>query len=313
MTLSLILLLGGLILLTLAADRFVLSATRLSRAWGLSPVLIGALVVGLGTSAPELLVSSLAAGRGEIDLAVGNVVGSNTANVTLVLGATALVGPVLARARTIKREGVLVFMMSVAFGTLLWDLRLGRLEAAALVLGMVAVGVLLVRWSREDTRLGIEPISPEANSTVPVRVAREVILGTAAMALTLLGAELLVRGASRLADELEIGSAFVGLVIVSIGTSLPELATAMAAARRGETDLILGNVLGSNLFNTLMVGGIAGLVGPGPVDGSFRIALILMVTSSAVAGFFVFTGRRLVRWEGAVLLCIFLAFIAAVA
>ena len=311
MPIALALLLGGLILLTLAADRFVLSATRLSRAWGLSPVLIGALVVGLGTSAPELLVSSLAAARGEIDLAVGNVVGSNTANVTLVLGATALVGPVLSRARTIKREGVLVFMVSLGFGALLWNLYLGRHEAAALALGMLGAGILLVRWSREDTRLGVVPISPEANSTAPVRVLLEVLLGVAALGLTLLGAELLVRGATRLAVELDIEAAFVGLVIVSVGTSLPELATAMAAARRGETDLILGNVLGSNLFNTLMVAGIAGLVGPGAVDGTFRSAVIFMVGSSAIAGFFVLTGRRLVRWEGAVLLCVFLAFVAS--
>jgi cation:H+ antiporter len=119
-----------------------------------------------------------------------------------------------------------------------------------------------------------------------------------------------VRGASRLAADLGITAAFVGLVIVAVGTSLPELATAMAAARRRETDLVLGNVLGSNLFNSLAVGGIAGLVGPGAVSATFRPAMVLMVASGALAGVLVWTGRRLERWEGAVLLAVFLAFVA---
>jgi cation:H+ antiporter len=308
---ALLLLLGGLMLLTLAADRFVLSATRLSRAFGVSPILIGALVVGLGTSAPELLVSALAAGRGEIDLAVGNVVGSNTANVTLVLGATALVGPVVGRLQTIRREGGLMLLSVVAFGALLWNLGLGRFEAVGLVLGMFGAGALLVRWSRHDSRAGIQPISPEAESDEPVRVRGELAFGLGTLALTLVGAELMVRGASGLAEDLGITSAFVGLVIVSVGTSLPELATALAAARRGETDLILGNVLGSNLFNTLMVAGVAGLIGPGTIADAFRPAALFMVGSALAAGVFVATGRRLVRWEGAVLLCVFIAFVAA--
>ncbi len=310
MPVALTLLLGGLVLLTLAADRFVLSAIRLSRALGISPILIGALVIGLGTSAPELLVSALAAARGEIDLAVGNVVGSNTANVTLVLGTAALVGPVVGRLKTIQREGGLVLASALVFGVLLWNLRLGRIEAAALVLSMCVAGALLMHWARQDARAGISPISPEPESDEPVRVAAEIAFGLGTLALTLVGAELLVRGAVDLAEELGITSAFVGLVIVSVGTSLPELATALAAARRGETDLILGNVLGSNLFNTFMVAGIAGLVGPGEVVPAFRPAVLFMAASAFAAGVFVITGRRLVRWEGAVLLCGFIAFVA---
>jgi len=301
-------LLGGLILLTFAADRFVLAAARLSRALGLSPVLIGALVIGLGTSAPELLVSALASGRGEIDLALGNVVGSNTANLTLVLGSTALVGPVVSHWKTMRREGILMLAAMVGFSVMLWDLELGRLGGGLLVVAMVAAGMLLVRWARKDARLGEGPVArvPEEE----VRVWFEVAIGVGALALTLLGAEFLVRGASRLAIELGISPAFVGLVIVSVGTSLPELATAMAAARRNETDLIIGNVLGSNLFNTLMVAGTAALVGPGSVDPSFRNAVVFMLAAGAGAGFFVTTGRRLVRWEGAVLLMVFIAFVA---
>lgn len=302
------LLLAGLILLTLGADRFVVAAARLSRILGLSPILIGALVIGLGTSAPELLVSALAAGRDELDLALGNVVGSNTSNMTLVLGAAALVGPVVSQIKTIRREGVLMFLALLGLTAMLWDLQLTRFGGAMLLLGMAGAAVLLVVWARSDPRAALATESTTGEEEPSAR--RESIVGFAMLALTLLGADLLVRGASGLAEELGISEAFVGLVIVSIGTSLPELATAMAAARRGETDLIVGNVLGSNLFNTLMVVGIATLVGPGGVDASFRAALVFMVGAGVVAGIFVVTGRRLARWEGAVLLGVFVAFIA---
>ncbi|MDX1689440.1 MAG: calcium/sodium antiporter [Acidimicrobiia bacterium] len=305
---ALALLLAGLLLLTLAADRFVLAAARLSRAWGMSPILIGALVVGLGTSAPELLVSVLAAGRGELDLAIGNVVGSNTANVTLVLGTTALVGTIFSRGTIVRREGGLMLLAVVTFSFLLLDLEMNRWEAAGLFGGMVVAAFLLIRWARRDAARGRAP-DPDVPEAQAVFVPRELIMGTLTLGLTLLGAEFLVRGAGLLADEVGISDAFVGLVIVSVGTSLPELATALAAARRSETDLVLGNVLGSNLFNTLMVAGTAGLVGPGPVDDTFGIAAGFMAGSALLAGVLVLTGRRLVRWEGAVLLTIFLAFV----
>lgn len=307
MFVAVLLLIAGLIALTLGADRFVLAAARLSRAWGLSPVLIGALVVGLGTSAPELLVSVLAAGRGEVDLALGNVVGSNTANLTLVLGATALVSPITSRVKTIRREGVLMSLVMVGLSALLWDLGLVRWEAALLAGAMVAVALLLVWWARGDARAGRLPVE----HTEPWHGSRrvEVLLGLGTLALTLIGADLLVRGASRLADEAGISAAFVGLVIVSVGTSLPELATALAAARRSEPDLVLGNVLGSNLFNSLAVAGTAGLVGPGSVDPTFRTALGFMVASGVIAGIFARTGR-IERWEGTVLLAMFLGFVA---
>jgi len=305
---SLTLLVVGLGLLTFAADRFVLSASRVSTALGLSPILVGALVIGLGTSAPEMLVSALAAARGEIDLAMGNVVGSNTANLTLVLGVTALVTPIVSRLETVRREGALMFLSLVAFTLLLWNLKLSRVESFGLLVAMLVAAVMLIFWSNSDSRAGRAPqLSDEEEWKGPLRP--EVWIGVGALAFTLLGADLLVRGASDLAGDLGISSAFVGLVIVSIGTSLPELATALAAARRGQTDLVLGNVLGSNLFNTLAVAGIAGLIGPGVADETFHNALVVMVIAGAVAGLFAFTGRKVDRWEGAMLLVLFLAFV----
>lgn len=314
MLVALTLLIGGLIALTLAADRFVLAAARLSRALGLSSILIGALVIGLGTSAPEMLVSGLAAGRGEIDIAIGNVIGSNTANLTLVLGSTALVTSLVSRLETIRREGVLMFGAMATATVILWDLEIGRLEAGGLLAGMAVAAYLLVRWARLDVERGLEPGRSEDQppEREDVRVGAEALIGMGALLLTLGGAEALVRGASRLAVELGVSSAFVGLVIVSVGTSLPELATAMAAARRNETDLVLGNVVGSNLFNTLAVLGLAGLAGPGSIAGEFHGVMILMLVAAATAGLSVLTGRRrqLERWEGAVMLAMFLGLIA---
>lgn len=312
MILSLVLLIVGLALLTLAADRFVVAAAHVSSALGLSPILIGALVIGLGTSAPEMLVSGLAAARGEIDIALGNVVGSNTANLTLVLGSAALVAPIVSRLRTITREGGLMLLSMAVFAVLLWNLELSRVESIALLLGMVVAAGLLIWWSASDARAGRSPIpDPEAIEwRGPIR--REVLLGIGMLLLTLLGADMLVRGASGLAEDLGISSAFVGLVIVSVGTSLPELATALAAARRGQTDLVLGNVLGSNLFNTLAVAGIAGMVGPGQAADAFHEALILMIVAGVAAGAFSWHSP-IRRWEGAILLTIFLGFVTIAA
>jgi cation:H+ antiporter len=304
--LALFLFVGGLIALTLAADRFVLSAARLSRALGLSPILIGALVIGFGTSTPEMLVSGLAAGRGEIDIAVGNVIGSNTANLTLVLGSTALVATIVSRASAIRREGLLTLVAMGVATVLLWNLHLARWEAGLLALGMVAAGFLLVRWAENDPEMLLE----EEADAKPTRVWVEALIGLGTLVGTLGGAEALLRGATRMAEELGITSAFVGLVIVSVGTSLPELATALAAARRRQTDLVLGNVIGSNLFNTLAVLGIAGLVGPGVVAGQFDAAMLYMLAASTVAGIFVLTGRHVQRWQGAVLLALFMGFVA---
>lgn len=310
MILAVILLVSGLVALTLGADRFVLAAGRLARIWGLSPVLIGALVIGLGTSAPEMLVSALAAGRGEIDIAMGNVVGSNVANMTLVLGAAALIAPVSSRVHTIRREGFAMAGGMLLLSVLLWNLELVRWEAAILIAGMLAVGVVLVAWARDDAAKGRLP----EEHRVPWRgsVRLEALIGVATLGITLLGADLLVRGASDLAHRAGISAAFIGLVIVSVGTSLPELATALAAARRSESDLVLGNVLGSNLFNSLAVAGTAGMVGPGVVDATFRNALGFMVVTGIIAGIFARTGR-IERWEGLVLLAVFLGFVVLVA
>lgn len=296
--------LAGLVLLTLAADRLVVAAARLSRLWGLSPVLIGALIIGLGTSLPEFLVSSLAAARPMgLDLALGNVVGSNIANLSLVLGTSVLIAPMAGHASIIRREGLVMLLGSCLIGAAVWGGRLERSQGVGLVVAMVIAFALFYRWARHDeSENDLESEVDEMVGAAPVSTRRESIIGLVSLAVTLLGAELLLDGAQAIAEAMGVSQGLIGLTLVAVGTSLPELATAVAAARRRENDLVIGNVLGSNLFNALAVGGIAAIIGNGPLHADFRPAVVSMLVLSVVAGGLATTGDRLSRWEGIVLL-----------
>jgi cation:H+ antiporter len=300
--------LGGLVLLSYAADRFVVAAARLSRHWGMSPILIGALIVGMGTSAPELVVSLFAALEGQLDLAIGNAVGSNVANVTLVLGGTAILAPIAGDERVLKREGLLMLVAVIGFAAVLLDLRVSRVEGIGLAASMVLAGLIVVRWAQADKRDGLSvPNVPATDGGLAV--GKELFIGLLALGGTLLGADLLVRGGVEIAAMFGVPEAFVGMTLVSVGTSLPELATSIAGIRRQEHNLVLGNVLGSNLFNALAVGGVAGAIAPGPIDGSFVVGAVAMVVCAAVAGLLAFTGRLVVRWEGILLVLGFAGFV----
>lgn len=300
-------LIGGLVILAFAADRFVVAAARLSRRWGVSPVVVGALIVGMGTSSPELLVSVLGALEGQLDLAIGNAVGSNVTNVTMVIGVTALVAPLVGSARVLRREGIAMLLAVIVLTVMIWDLRLTRVEGLVLLGGMVVATLFIVRWARADTALAVASV--EQDQPPEVDVTREAVLGTLSLAATLGGAELLVRGGASLAAAMGVGPAFIGMTVVAVGTSLPELATSVAGVRRNESDLVVGNVLGSNLFNALAVAGAAVVIGPGDLEPRFRVGAIAMVVSAALAGWFALTGRKVVRWEGMLLVIGFLAFV----
>lgn len=293
----------GLILLMGASDRFVVSAVRLARALGVSTVLIGALIVGLGTSLPELLVSSIASLDGNIDVAMANVTGSNVANVTLVMGAAALVAPIMSRTLILRREGVMMFVAVGGLAGILWDAQVSRAEGVLLLVGMVIALVLLIRWSSLDNDGVIEVgEDEEAHSVIG-----ELLIGGAALVVTVFAAQLLLNGALDIGEEFGLGDAFLG-VMLGVGTSLPELATTMAAVRRHESDLVIGNILGSNLFNSLAVAGAAAVAGPGVLVDLARPALVVMVTVVILAGWFAWSHTKVVRSEGSVLLIIFIAF-----
>lgn len=301
----------GIALLWVAADPFVDAAARLARIWGVSPVLVGALVIGFGTSAPELVVSGLAAARGELASSVGNVVGSNAANLSLVLGFSAVISPVVGQSRIIRREGVLALLAMGAVVVVAWDDILHRWEGIVLVMAMAVASVFLVRWSRRDARDGLAGIDDSAGAE-DLRMTLELARAFAGLVGIVLGASLLVEGGDRVAQHFDLAGGFVGATIYALGTSLPELVTAGAAARRKANELVIGNLLGSNLFNSFLVVGGAGVIGAGAIGERRVIEHVIMLLIGVLVGVLAISRRRLGRLEGVVLLVCFGIFLVVV-
>ncbi|WP_052665541.1 calcium/sodium antiporter [Nitriliruptor alkaliphilus] len=305
MALSVLAIVVGLAVLTYASDQFVVGAARVARNLRLSPILIGAVVIGFGTSAPEMLVSGIAGVQGSLDIGVGNIIGSNVANLSLVLGVAALVTPIVVRSTVLKREAPIALGATVLFAIVVQGGLAGG-EAVILTVALViGLGLIIL-----GARGGDDTISAEVDEflTDEARTGREVVRTLLGLAFTLGAAQILVDAARNIASELGLAEGFVGLTIVAIGTSLPELATAVQAARKGETDLIVGNLLGSNLFNAGAVGAVAGFLGPGMLDDPnlTGLAVYLMVGIAVLATVFMVTGRRVARPEGAALLVLYL-------
>lgn len=302
----------GLVLLGFAADQLVVGAARVALALRMSAILVGAVIIGFGTSAPELLVTALAGLEDAADVAAGNLVGSNIANLAVVAAITALVAPLAVSSQTLRREIPLSVGAVVAFALVLQG-GLSRWEGV----GLLALFALAAAWIIHSAVADEDPLGPEATQvTSHARPLRwEVARTVAGLVGTLAGAQLVVSGAQDLAGELGIEEGFVGLTLVAIGTSLPELVTGIQAARRGHFDLIVGNVLGSNVFNSLLAGGLLAIVAPGPfADPDIAgLAAWLMVATAIVGAVLFGTQRRLVRWEAAVLIvayCLMLPFLA---
>ena len=314
-----ILLVGGMGALIYAADRLVRSAVTISRAFEMSAVLIGAVVIGFGTSVPEFVVSGLAALEGNLDLAVSNVVSSNTANVTLVLGSAAMISNLVARRRVIRRQGLLMLAAVLVLTVALLNGRLGFWEGVILLALLAGAIFLMMRWSLNDPSEiadaldDVEPAFDVANrdeiGTDRWRrlVGREIIVGIVALVVTVVAAKLMLDGVIGFGERLGLSVVFLGLV-TGVGTSLPELAAAIAAARRNQSELAIGNVLGSNIFNSLGVIGFAAILGPGRLEAVTPVFLAAMVLAAVVAGVFAYSGRRIQRVEGALLLAAFVAY-----
>jgi cation:H+ antiporter len=298
---------AGLAVLTAAADWFVIGAVRLAAHLRLSAVVIGAVIIGFGTSAPEMVVSGLAAGQGSLDIAVGNIVGSNIANLTLVLGAATMVTTITVAGATLRREIPLALGATVVFAVLVQG-GLTRWEGLVLLAGITAAVGLILAAARSGDDEELTHEVEEFLTDAPIDLRRELARTLVGLAGTVGAAQLLVVSATSVASSLGLQEGFVGLTIVAIGTSLPELATSMQAARKDETDLIVGNLLGSNLFNSLAVGGVAALAGPGPVGDPTLTgpAIWLMLGVAVLAKVFMGTGQRVVRQEGGILLAMWL-------
>jgi cation:H+ antiporter len=253
MLLDLLLLAVGLLMLVRAADVLVESSARLAIVLRMTPVVVGVVVIGFGTSAPELLVSGLAAAEGLFNLGVGNIIGSNVANMLLVLGVAALVAPVTVQLSVLQREVPLSLLAVVVFA---WAIQgpLRRIDALVLVaLLAVTLGIVLLLAKHSTPVLPEEVVELRAED---VAVGRESIRALLGLVFTLAGAQMVVIGAGALAERIGLSEGFVGLTIVAVGTSLPELAAGVQAARRGQSGLLVGNLLGSNLFNAAAVGAV---------------------------------------------------------
>lgn len=301
---------AGLILLVWSADKFVEGSATTASHFGTPPLLIGMVVVSFGTSAPEMAVSALAASQGNPGLALGNAYGSNITNIALILGITALLAPIAVHSQIMRKELPILILVTAFAGWQLWDGDLSRMDAIGLMLAFV----VLIGWSiYQGLRQPDDALATEMTEEVNAMPVRKAILWlVVGLLLLIISSRILVWGAVDLATTFGISDLVIGLTIVAVGTSLPELASSIIAARKGEHDLALGNILGSNLFNTLAVVGIAGLIAPMPVapevlTRDFPVMAALTLVLFAMCYGFRGPGR-VNRFEGSALLLAFVAY-----
>lgn len=261
MLLPILAIVTGLILLTFSAERFVTGAAATARYFGMPSLLVGMVVIGFGTSAPELLVSGISAAGGNPGLALGNAYGSNIANIGLILGITALIGPVAVASVVMKRELPLLCLVTVISAFLIWDGTVSRLDGWLLItMFAVVMGWSIIRGMKQGRLDGMTKEDHETEYGISLQ--RAIIWLTIGLILLAISSRALVWGAIEIAQYFGVSDFIIGLTIAAIGTSLPELASSVMAALKGEHDMAIGNVLGSNLFNTLPVVGIAAVIHP---------------------------------------------------
>lgn len=301
MLLGLVFALGGLAVLTVAAEHFIRGAARIAVAKQVSPVVVGAVLIGFGTSAPEMVVSGIAAGRDDLDIGVGNIIGSNVANISLVLAAAASVVAIPVSSSTIRRE-VPISVASVVVFALLVQGEVTRVEGALLAL-LVAMFLYVALRAGAGGDTSFDDDVSDLVGDEPFHFRYEVLRALNGLAFIVAASWFIVDGAERIAQALDLSGGFVGFTLVALGTSAPELVTSVQAARHGETELLVGNLLGSNVFNSLAVGGIIGLVGPGPVLDT-RLAetgSLMMVAIVVVSALFMMVGGKVGRAKALVL------------
>ena len=310
MLVSLLQVLGGFVILAAAAEGLVYGAASLARRMGVSPLVIGLTVVSVGTSLPELVVGIDAALAGTGDLALGNVVGSNIGNLALILGFAALVRPISVQTQIVRVDGPILVGVSILFVGLILDGGLGRIDGGLLLAGIVGY----VGYSLKAARSTSVPAQEAVGDVVPSRHAAWVDAGLVLIGLLGLGlgAHLLVDGAVTIAERLGVGPIVIGLTVVAVGTSLPELATSVAAARRGKGDLAVGNAVGSSIFNLLGILGATVLVQPLSARSLRWLDTGMMVGTALLILPLLRSERTLSRMEGAGLLLIYAAYLASV-
>lgn len=308
----------GLMLLVWSADRFVIGASAVARNLGVSPLIIGMTILGFGTSAPEMLVSGMAAWGGNPALGVGNALGSNIANIALVLGFTAIVAPMVVRSEVLKREFPLLFLVMGVAALLLIDGMLSRVDGLILLSGVVVMLWWMIRLARQEKGAGQEPLSAEFEGEIPddMPMGKAVFWLVLGLLVLMGSSRLLVGGAVEIAEHFGVSDLIIGLTIVAIGTSLPELAATVSAALKKEHEMAIGNVIGSNLFNLLAVLALPGIIMPAALEPEVMSRDFVVMSVLTVALFLMaygFKGKdgQINRIEGAVLLSAFVGYMVA--
>lgn len=305
--------LGGVAVLLWSADRFIEGSASVSRHFGMPPLLIGMVIVGFGTSSPELIVSTMAATAGNPGIALGNAYGSNIANIALILGLSSIVRPLMVRSSVLRKELPILSVLTLFSAFLLLDLQVSRIDGIIfLVIFCVLMGWTIFQGmhSKGDS-LGDEIETETSEKSMPL--GRSVFWLIVGLGFLVVSSRMLVWGAVEIARSLGVSDMIIGLTVVAIGTSLPELASTIIAARKGEHDIALGNILGSNLFNTLAVVGLAVTIHPTSVEPQTLHRDMVVMGALTISLFVIgygFRGRkgRINRFEGAALLAVYVIY-----
>lgn len=306
----------GLVALVGGAEFLVRGAASIASRLGIQPVIIGLTVVAFGTSAPELAVSVGAALSGKTDVAFGNVVGSNIVNILLILGASALVSGLVVSQRIVRIDVPLLLGVSLVTLLMALDNNIGRLDGILLFLGVLTYTGWLIRDSRRESAAVLEEYEDSVDALEVELLERplpiQVLILLVGLVALVLGSQLLVNSATAIASALGVTDLVIGLTVVSIGTSLPELATSVTAAFRGQRDIAVGNVIGSNLFNLMSVLGASGAIASGGIpvsDASLRLDLPVMLAATFVLAPIFWNRFQIARWEGAILVAFYAVFV----
>ena len=341
MAINIVLLVLGVIIVLKGADWLTDGAVNIATRFGVSQMVIGLTIVAMGTSMPEFCVSMVSALKGTPDLAVGNVVGSNTLNTLLIVGCSALVAPIMVKRSSVKRDIPFAVVASLLMLLFCLDGAIGRVDAAVLFAGfclfmfvtlkyaktteehaatVATSGAAMATAAAASTSVSEAPTSqtsaPKASTSQPsapeasvASMLKAIVMLVVGLLCLIAGSNMFVDNASFVASSLGVSDAVIGLTIVAGGTSLPELATSMVSAKKGNSDIAIGNVIGSNVFNILMIIGITGLVKPMHIAGITTLDLFMMLGSMLLMWFFCRTTYKVKRWEGAVLTIIYLAYL----
>ena len=348
MAINIVLLVLGVIIVLKGADWLTDGAVNIATRFGVSQMVIGLTIVAMGTSMPEFCVSMVSALKGTPDLAVGNVVGSNTLNTLLIVGCSALVAPIMVKRSSVKRDIPFAVVASLLMLLFCLDGAIGRVDAAVLFAGFCLFMFVTLKYAKTTegpaasvatngaaTATAIseastsqassseasssetsapeasssETSAPESSQAPGTSMLKAVVMLVVGLLCLIAGSNMFVDNASFVASSLGVSDAVIGLTIVAGGTSLPELATSMVSAKKGNSDIAIGNVIGSNVFNILMIIGITGLVKPMHIAGITTLDLIMMLASMLLMWFFCRTTYKVKRWEGAVLTIVYLAYL----